>query len=221
MSQEILVNVMPHETRIAVLEQGIVEELHVERPSTRGVVGNIYWGKVSRVLPGMQSAFIDIGMERAAFLHVADLYENRADENAERTPIEKMIREGQTLMVKAIKDPVGSKGARLSSQLSLAGRFLVYLPQDAHIGISQKIEDEAERDRLREQMQNIVTSLNVSGGFIVRTVAEGATEEEIRADVEYLTRVWNEILTRGMELSAPALLYQDLRLQQRMLRDIA
>ncbi|MEO8508654.1 MAG: Rne/Rng family ribonuclease, partial [Betaproteobacteria bacterium] len=145
MTHEILINVTPQETRVAMLEQGVVQELHIERASARGLVGNIYLGRVARVLPGMQSAFIEIGLERAAFLHIADIWEHRQNGHSggvER-PIEKILHEGQSLLVQVIKDPIGTKGARLSTQVSLAGRLLVYLPQDSHIGISQRIGDEA------------------------------------------------------------------------------
>ncbi|MET0732088.1 MAG: Rne/Rng family ribonuclease, partial [Casimicrobiaceae bacterium] len=143
---EILINVTPQETRVAMLEQAVVQELHVERASARGLVGNICLGKVARVLPGMQSAFVEIGLERAAFLHIADIWEHRQNgHGGEHKPIEKILHEGQALLVQVIKDPIGTKGARLSTQVSLAGRLLVFLPQDSHIGISQRIEDEAER----------------------------------------------------------------------------
>ncbi len=143
MTEEILVNHTAHETRIAVVQQGVVQELHLERAATRGLVGNVYLGKVSRVLPGMQSAFIDIGLERAAFLHVADLWQSRSHSRngaGHPMPIEKLLFEGQPLLVQVIKDPLGTKGARLSTQISIAGRLLVYLPQDPHIGVSQRIE---------------------------------------------------------------------------------
>src|SRR5579864_5637816 len=150
MNEEILINVTPQETRVALVQQGAVQELHVERTLSRGLAGNIYLGKVVRVLPGMQSAFIDIGLERAAFLHVADIWETRArgsvpteSQPAIPTPIEKLLFDGQSLMVQVVKDPIGPKGARLSTQISIAGRMLVYLPQDRHIGISQRIENEA------------------------------------------------------------------------------
>ena len=147
MSHEILINVTPQETRVAMLEQGVVQELHIERSSARGLVGNIYVGRVARVLPGMQSAFVEIGLERAAFLHVADIWEHRQNGHGhDSKPIERILHEGQSLLVQVIKDPIGTKGARLSTQVSLAGRLLVYLPQDSHIGISQRIEDEAERE---------------------------------------------------------------------------
>ena len=139
MNEEILINVTPQETRVAVMQQGVVQELHIERGSQRGLVGNVYVGKVKRVLPGMQSAFIDIGLERSAFLHVADIWENRINGDAAK-PIEKVLFEGQSVLAQVIKDPIGSKGARLSTQLSFAGRLLVYLPQEAHIGVSQRIE---------------------------------------------------------------------------------
>ena len=148
MTEEILINVTPQETRVAVLERP-VQELQIERAASRGLVGNIYLGTVARVLPGMQSAFVEIGLERAAFLHVADIWEHRAERprrQRPRRPIEKILHEGQSLLVQVVKDPIGTKGARLSTQVSLAGRLLVYLPQDSHIGISQRIEDEAERE---------------------------------------------------------------------------
>jgi ribonuclease G len=156
MQQDILINWSPQETRVAIVENGAVQELHMERPLERGLVGNIYLGKVSRVLPGMQSAFIDIGLERAAFLHVADVWQRQesgeapmfARKDQPLTPIEKQVFEGQSIMVQVIKDPIGTKGARLSTQISIAGRLLVFLPQDDHIGISQKIPQN-ERDALR------------------------------------------------------------------------
>ena len=152
MAEDILINVTPQETRVAVVENGVVQELHIERTASRGLVGNIYMGRVVRVLPGMQSAFVEIGLERAAFLHVADIWEERQNgESAVATrPIERILAEGQPLMVQVIKDPIGTKGARLSTQISIAGRLLVYLPHDPHIGISQRIEDETERRSLRE-----------------------------------------------------------------------
>ena len=154
-SQDILINWAPQETRVAVVENGALQELYIERALERGLVGNVYLGKVARVLPGMQSAFIDIGLERAAFLHVADLHDPNGaggprNQDAPLVPIEKRVFEGQTLTVQVIKDAIGTKGARLSTQISIAGRMLVYLPQDPHIGISQRIADEAGRAQLRE-----------------------------------------------------------------------
>ena len=218
MSTEFLLNFTPQEIRIAIIEQGVVQELHVERPASRGIVGNIYLGRVVRVLPGMQSAFIDIGLERTAFLHVADIWSERQNGEAAR-PIERVLAEGQSIMVQALKDPLGTKGARLSTQISLAGRLLVYLPQEKHIGISQRIGDEAEREQLRERLGRLVPEEN-GGGFIVRTMAENATDEELTADIAYLHKLWNEINEDAKGLEAPCLLHEDLNLAQRILRDL-
>ncbi len=230
MSEEILVNVTPQETRVAVLAAGQVQELVVEREASRGLVGNIYVGRVARVLPGMQSAFVEIGLERAAFLHVADLWELRRPGAASGNgradpgkPIEKMLAEGQPVTVQVLKDPLGSKGARLSTQLSVAGRLLVYLPQDPHIGISQRIEDEAGRSALRERMKQLMPE-GETGGFILRTLAEGASDGELRADIEYLRNLWRDIRERAGGPNAgaqpPKLVYQGLSLAQRVLRDM-
>jgi ribonuclease G len=154
---DILINWTPQETRVALIENGAVQDLHIERTLERGLVGNVYLGKVARVLPGMQSAFIDVGLERAAFLHVADLHgggHHPKHDVAVQVPIERQVFEGQTLMVQVIKDPIGTKGARLSTQVSIAGRMLVFLPQDNHIGISQKIGSPEAREQLRERMQD-------------------------------------------------------------------
>ena len=156
MSEEVLVNITPQETRVAVLHAGAVQELLVERAASRGLVGNIYMGRVARVLPGMQSAFVEVGLERAAFLHVADIRGERKANGEATRPIEKLLAEGQPLLVQVVKDPIGSKGARLSTQISIAGRLLVYLPQDPHIGISQKIEDENGRAALRERLRELL-----------------------------------------------------------------
>ncbi|HZD19779.1 MAG TPA: ribonuclease G [Burkholderiales bacterium] len=220
MSEEVLINVTPRETRVAVVAAGVVQELLIERPSGRGLVGNLYMGRVARVLPGMQSAFIDIGLERAAFLHVADIWENREPGK----PIEKILAEGSPLLVQVVKDPIGSKGARLSTQVSLAGRLLVYLPAlssnaDPHIGISQKIEDENGRAQLRERLKELVPA-DEKGGFIVRTLAEAAAEDELAADIAYLRQLWATIRERSLGARPPELLYQDLSLAQRVLRDM-
>ena len=221
MSHEILINVTPQETRVAMLEQGVIQELHIERSSARGLVGNIYVGRVARVLPGMQSAFVEIGLERAAFLHIADILEHRQNSHGhESRPIERILHEGQSLLVQVIKDPIGTKGARLSTQVSLAGRLLVYLPQDSHIGISQRIEDEAERESLRGRLQQLLPE-GLAGGFIIRTMAETATERELQNDIEYLTKLWSDLTAKSGALPVPALIYQDLNLAQRVLRDMA
>ncbi|NHV29286.1 ribonuclease G [Burkholderia sp. D-99] len=224
MNEEILINLTPQETRVALVQQGAVQELHVERTLSRGRVGNIYLGKVVRVLPGMQSAFIDIGLERAAFLHVADIWHPRlAGEPQSGTPhqpIEKIVFEGQTLMVQVIKDPIGTKGARLSTQVSIAGRTLVYLPQEPHIGISQKIESEAEREAVRARLTAVIPP-DEKGGYIVRTIAEDATSDELAGDVTYLRKTWATIVGLAQRLPATSLLYQDLDLAQRVLRDFS
>jgi ribonuclease G len=216
-TEEILVNVTPQETRVAVIEQGVTQEVHIERASSRGLVGNIVMGRVVRVLPGMQSAFVDIGGERAAFLHVADMRGHR--HNGEPpTPIEQLLDEGQNLMVQVVKDPIGTKGARLSTQISIAGRFLVYLPRESHIGISQRIEDEEERAHLRESLQQLLPA-EEKGGFIIRTVAETASERELKSDIDYLRRLWGGIQDKAATAASLTPLYQDLNLSQRVLRD--
>jgi len=222
MTEDILVNVTPFETRVALVAQGAVQEIHLERSIQRGHVGNIYLGKVVRVLPGMQSAFIEIGLERAAFMHIADVRENRAERTlgTPPTPIEKLLFEGQSLMVQVIKDPLGSKGARLSTQISIAGRMLVYLPHDPHIGISQKIGSEEDRQALRERVQALLPP-DEKGGFIVRTQAEGATDEELFADIEYLRKLWASVQQAARSLPVTSLLHQDLTLAERVLRDMA
>lgn len=229
MQQDILINWSPQETRVAIVENGAVQELHMERPLERGLVGNIYLGKVSRVLPGMQSAFIDIGLERAAFLHVADVWHRQENgeapmfvrKDAPQIPIEKQVFEGQTLMVQVIKDPIGTKGARLSTQISVAGRLLVFLPQDDHIGISQKIPQN-ERDALRTRLQALVGSKDNGGGggFILRTNGEDSSDAELADDIHYLRKTWARIKEASQKLPPMSLLYQDLNLLQRVLRDL-
>src|SRR5687768_8394713 len=216
MNSEILVNITPQETRVAVVEQGAVQELHIERTSSRGIVGNLYNGRVTRVLPGMQSAFVDIGLDRAAFLHLADIWRLRQSEDAEK-PIERLLHEGKSILVQVIKDSIGAKGARLSTQVSIAGRLLVYLPQVSHIGISQRIEDETERKLLREKLTHLLPP-DEKGGFIIRTMAEAASEQDLQADIEYLHKLWYDIREK-FSTSQPGLLYQDLNLSYRVLRD--
>jgi ribonuclease G len=218
-SEEVLVNITPQETRVAVIQAGAVQELLIERAANRGLVGNIYMGRVARVLPGMQSAFVEVGLERAAFLHVADIWEQRKPNGEAAKPIERILAEGQPVLVQVVKDPIGTKGARLSTQISIAGRMLVYLPQDPHIGISQKIEDESGRQALREKLKALLPA-EEKGGFIIRTLAEGAADDELRTDVEYLRHLWTDIRERSLGAEPPKLLYQDLSLAQRVLRDM-
>jgi ribonuclease G len=224
-SQDILINWAPQETRVAIVENGAVQELHIERALERGLVGNVYLGKVVRVLPGMQSAFIDIGLERAAFLHVADLYPFHTPGNGGRAeplpPIERQVFEGQTLLVQVVKDAIGSKGARLSAQISVAGRMLVFLPQDKHIGISQKIGSIELREQLRARMQALVGNPEEGGGFILRTNAEEASDAELADDIAYLRKTWATVRERSHRLPAGSLLHQDLSLAERVLRDLS
>jgi ribonuclease G len=219
--QDILINWAPQETRVAIVENGAVQELHIERTLERGLVGNVYLGKVARVLPGMQSAFIDIGLERAAFLHVADLHAHGAAPgrgDAPLPPIERQVFEGQSLVVQVIKDAIGTKGARLSTQVSIAGRMLVFLPHDRHIGISQKIGSPELREQLRARMTKLAGTED--GGFILRTNAEEATDEDLADDIAYLRKTWAAIRERSQRQPAGTLLHQDLSLAQRVLRDL-
>ena len=219
-SEEILINHTAHETRVALVSQGVVQELHIERAAARGIVSNIYLGKVARVLPGMQSAFIDIGLERAAFLHVGDLWQSRVHEPTLTLPIEKTLFEGQPILVQVLKDPLGTKGARLTTQISIAGRLLVYLPQDPHIGVSQRIEDEEERAALRERLGAVIPA-DEKGGFIIRTLAEAAGSAELESDLVYLLKCWLEIVAGSHRSDIPALLYQGLSLSERVVRDLS
>ncbi|PAT35209.1 Rne/Rng family ribonuclease [Comamonadaceae bacterium OH2310_COT-174] len=230
-AQDILINWAPQETRVAVIEHGAVQELLLERTLERGLVGNIYLGKVTRVLPGMQSAFVDIGLERAAFLHVADVWQRHSSGEAPATvrrqeaplPIERQVFEGQSLVVQVIKDPIGKKGARLSTQLSVAGRSLVFLPQDDHIGVSQKIAL-PERDALRQRLQALVQAHTPpgrnTGGFILRTNGEDASDAELIEDIRYLRTTWQKIREAALSRPVTSLLYQELDLLRRVLRDL-
>jgi ribonuclease G len=226
--QDILINWTPQETRVAIVENGAIQELHLERTLERGLVGNIYAGRVARVLPGMQSAFVDIGLERAAFLHVADLHlagavQRNGTNDAPPLPIEKLIFEGQPLTVQVIKDPIGTKSARLSSQISIAGRLLVFLPQDDHIGISQKIGSLELREQLRARMSVLTANPEAGttgGGFILRTNAEEASDDELSEDIRYLRKTWAAIRERSFAAPPGTLLHQDLSLAERVLRDL-
>jgi ribonuclease G len=234
--QDILINWTPQETRVAIVENGAVQELHIERTLERGLVGNVYLGKVARVLPGMQSAFVDIGLERAAFLHVADLHLAAGREpGAVPVPIERLLFEGQTLTVQVVKDPIGTKGARLSSQVSIAGRLLVFLPQDSHIGVSQKIGSPELREQLRQRVTALAAAAadaevaagssprkgEPAGGFILRTNAEDASDQELAEDIHYLRKTWAAIRDGAHRQPPGTLLHQDLSLAERVLRDMA
>lgn len=215
MIEEILINVTPQETRVAILEEAVVQELHIERTSQLGLVGNIYKGKVCRVLPGMQSAFVEIGLSRAAFLHIADIQGHDAENER---PIQELLHEGQPVIVQIIKEPIGTKGARLTTQISIAGRFLVYLPEQDHIGVSQRIESEEDREALRNRLVSLLPEGH-QGGYIIRTLAETATDEELLADLGYLHKTWANTLEASKEAPLSSLIYQDISLPLRVLRD--
>jgi len=217
LSEEVLINVTPQETRIAMMENGVVQELQIERSSSLGLVGNIYRGVVCRVLPGMQSAFVEIGLQRAAFLHAGDVL---ACGDAElKRPIQEVLHEGQSVMVQVIKEPIGTKGARLTTHISIAGRFLVYLPQQEHIGVSQRIEIEAERESLKARLLGLLPEDRV-GGYIIRTMSEAATDEELLADIDYLNKTWRHIKKQSITVPERTLIFQDLNLPMRVLRDV-
>jgi len=235
MSEEILVNVTPRETRVAVVENGMLQELHIERGWSRGVVGNIYKGRVQRVMPGMQAAFVDIGLERAAFLHANDvLRPGRAEDLAVEAPataagpaqplpqatppISELLRDGQEVVVQVVKDPIGSKGARLTTQISIPSRYLVLLPQSQVIGVSARIEDEAERGRLKALVGELAIA---SGhGYIVRTNAEGQPAEALAEDVAYLARAWALVERSVSDARVGTCVYEDLTLPMRAVRDL-
>ncbi|KDE40767.1 MAG: ribonuclease G [Nitrincola lacisaponensis] len=227
MAEEILINFTPMETRVAVVENGMPQEIYVERASRRGIVGNIYKGKVVRVLPGMQAAFVDIGLERAAFIPVDELVgaeAQTAQGNRTSVPIAQVIREGETLLVQVTKDPIGSKGARLTTHLSIPSRYLVLMPHNDHIGVSQRIDDADERERLKTLMEQLMSESALaegSGGFILRTVAEGASELELRTDIDFLRRLWKNLQQKITTASVPSIVYEDLPLHMRALRDMA
>jgi len=231
MTEEILVNVTPRETRVAVVENGMLQELHIERGWSRGVVGNIYKGRVQRVMPGMQAAFIEIGLDRAAFLHANDILRpapTRAIDGdatpAPATPapvpsITELLREGSEIVVQVVKDPIGSKGARLTTQLSIPSRYLVLLPQSRIVGVSARIEDEAERARLKSLVAELSASVG-SPGYIVRTNAEGQPAEALAEDIAYLGRAWKLIEEQVRSTRVGACVYEDLSLPMRAVRDL-
>jgi len=244
MSTELIINARPYETRVALVENGTVAELYIERRTGQELVGNIYRGRVVRVLPGMQAAFVDIGLDRTAFLYVSDVHREfqdieqmmlqsgtdaRDEEDNEleklpfdsRTypalPIEDLLQEGQDIMVQIAKEPYGTKGARVTSHISLPGRHLVLMPTLSHIGVSRKIEDRDERERLR----NLVQELRPNHmGYIVRTVSEGATKEKLKAEMDFLLKLWQTIRVRMEKLSHPGLLHKDLAISLRAVRDL-
>ena len=222
MSEEILMNITPMESRVALVENGVLQEIYIERARSRGIVGNIYKGKIVRVLPGMQAAFVDIGLERAAFIHASEIaprQDKNGEEVAER-PIYELVHEGQSLVVQVTKDPLGTKGARLTTHISIPARYLVHMPKNDHVGISLRIESADERERLRQLVESCLESQQQKGGFILRTAAEGIGEDEARADIQFLHRLWESIEENIKESKAPANVYEDLPLHLRTMRDL-
>src|SRR4030043_1409824 len=230
MANELIINVTPQETRVALLEDRVLAELHIERTRDRGIIGNIYKGKVVKVLPGMQAAFVDIGLEKAAFLYVADVYggmeeyEEMGFLGLEMTnyinpppQIEDLLSEGQEVLVQVSKEPLGTKGTRITSHVTLPGRYLVYMPTVDHVGVSRRIKDDRERRRLRE----IVLAIKPpTGGFIVRTASEEAEPDEIRNDMDFLLRIWSNIKKKKENAAVPSLIHSDLTMVLRLIRDI-
>jgi ribonuclease G len=217
MSEEILINVTPPETRVAVIENGVLQELIVERTAKRGIVGNVYKGKVCRVLPGMQAAFVDIGLERAAFLHASDIHVGNANRSEN---IAELVHDGSVVVVQVVKDPLGTKGARLTTNISIPSRFMVYMPNMHNVGVSQKIEQEEERTRLREILNQYAEAAGLKGGFIARTAAEAADEFALRADMQFLHRLWESIQAEAESAEPKQMIHEDLPLTLRALRDL-
>ncbi len=230
MANEIIINVTRQETRVALLEDRVLVEIYIERTKDRGIMGNIYKGKVVKVLPGMQAAFVDIGLEKASFLYVSDVYGGMEDYEemifqGEELPnsfnlssqIEDLLSEGQEVLVQVSKEPLGTKGTRITSHITLPGRYLVYMPTVDHVGVSRRIKDERERRRLKELIQGMRPP---SGGFIVRTASEGAEPDEIRNDMEFLLRLWSNIQKKKESSAAPSLIHSDLTMVLRVIRDI-
>lgn len=224
MSREILINITPMETRVALVENGVPQEVAIERNERRGLVGNIYKGKVVRVLPGMQAAFVDIGIERAGFLHIDDLV-NPHEQDTDAIDIRQLLHEGKQILVQVLKDPIGTKGPRLSGHLSVSSRYLVYMSDSEHVGVSQRIEDEEERERLKGILEEAIGSEiqqeNQNGGYIIRTAAEGASLEEFQSDVRFLKRMWGYLMESKSQVTAPSCIHEDLPLYKRVLRDMA
>ncbi|MCG6890717.1 MAG: ribonuclease G [Gammaproteobacteria bacterium] len=223
MNEEILINITPQETRVAIVENGALQEVSIERQASRGIVGNIYKGKVNRVLPGMEAAFVDIGLDKAGFLHVSDIdtvaTHSSGEENATRPVINELLHEGQTLLVQVVKDPMGTKGARLTTSISVPSRYLVYMPNSTSVGISVKIEDETERERLKTLLE-ACRAENQIGGCIIRTAAEGVDERELQRDISFLSKVWGALLKSVDTIPPGTIVHEDLPLSIRTLRDM-
>jgi len=242
MSSELIINVTSHETRVALMENGTLSELHIERESDKGIAGNLYKGRIQRVLPGMQAAFVDVGLARSAFLYVDDVYTSSRATGSLRSvykdeqddlelavddtneplrpqsiPIEELISDGDEILVQIMKEPIRTKGARISSHISLPGRYLVYLPGIDNIAISRRITDQAERERLEEIVKSIRPD---TSGFIVRTASEGAQEEDLRMDMDFLIKLWDSIQIRNPSAAVPSMVHEDLSVSLRAIRDL-
>lgn len=235
MSEEILINVSPTETRVAVIENGVLQEVHIERAGNLGLVGNIYRGKVVRIMPGLQAAFVDIGLEKTGFLHVGDIAESHSQRFSGRDPasisIRELLHDGQQLTVQVLKDPLGSKGARISTRLSVSSRYMVYVDNSDHIGVSQRIDNEQQRESLRQTVAELrdeclrqsakeKKGAKETAGFIVRTVADGVDREFLYADMQFLFRLWQSVIVRCRDSKVPSLIYSDLPLTMRTMRDL-
>lgn len=216
MSNEILVNVTPYETRVASVEHGVLQDIHIQRGHRGSILGNIYKGRVERVVPGMQAAFVNIGLERTAFLHVGDMA--RSDEPD--TDISAVLRNGDSILVQVIKEPLGSKGARLTGQITIPSRYLVHLPYSDHVGISARIEDEEVRERLKDTVRELAVSSEEPGGFIVRTAGENAAADDLANDMAYLQKCWSEIRRKASSGVPGTLIHSDLPLVTRVVRDL-
>jgi ribonuclease G len=223
MSTEILVNASTHEARAAVVENGVLQEVLLERASRRGLISNIYKGRVSRVLPGMQAAFIDIGMERTAFLHASDIFDPQHAAAGIEPPhsdnIRSLVAEGNEILVQVVKDPLGTKGARLTTYITLPSRYLVYMPKGRGVGVSARIETEAERERLKAAVEAGIDPKE-NAGFIVRTAAEDSAPEALRTDMVYLRKLWEFVRQKGLRTQPGNLVHADLPLHLRVLRDL-
>jgi ribonuclease G len=225
MTKDLIVSSTPQETKVALLEDGAVAEFFIEREAHRGVVGNIYKGRVTRVLPGMQSAFVDLGLERDAFLYVTDVFEDldenllSPEEQVRNAPIEERLHEGQEVLAQVVKEPLGTKGARITTHVSMPGRYLVFMPTVEHVGVSRKITDDEERRRLKSMLKEIRQERG-GGGFIARTAGLGRSREDFERDARYLTRTWDEVRALSCRQAAPVLLHGELGLVQRLLRDL-
>jgi len=220
-SEEVLINVTPQETRVAVVENGALQEVHIERTRNRGIVGNIYIGKVVRVLPGMQAAFVDAGLERTAFLHAGDIVSGDINDEGglnNSLSIHELLHDGQRLAVQVVKDPLGSKGARLTTEITIPARNLVYLPFSDHVGVSQKIQDPEQRERLKGTIS--AANKDDDGGFIIRTAAESATAAELLADIKFLKKIWARIQARIDSGAEYGLIHEDIALPMRTMRDL-